>query len=28
VSGLSEGTYVCIIKQDNSILRNKITVIK
>jgi beta-xylosidase/Pyruvate/2-oxoacid:ferredoxin oxidoreductase gamma subunit len=28
VSGLSEGTYVCIIRQDNAILRNKITVIK
>jgi len=28
VSSLSEGTYVFIIKQDNSILRKKITVIK
>ena len=28
VSNLSEGAYVMIIKQDNSILRNKITVIK
>ncbi|MBC7450417.1 MAG: T9SS type A sorting domain-containing protein, partial [Cytophagales bacterium] len=28
VSNLSEGAYVIIIKQDNSILRKKITVIK